>query len=899
MKTNILISEKNKLTRIIAAYSVLWLVCAGLIYLIFRANGKLFLWDGDSEDGVYQHFIAFDYLCRYLRSLLIDHRPMGFFNFTLGQGTDVLTTLTAYGFTDPLNILAALLFPLSRLSRFTLTIFLRLYLVGLSFIVYCRASEKNNLSAVLCGAIAYTFSGVILFTFARHPCHINWAYFFPFLLSGVELYNRQGRRIPLILAVFLNLVTSYYTFYMNAVLTVLYILVAGLCRLFLESPRSTWQQELQKGLRIAALFVIGILLSSFVLLPTAYAFLNNPRVMTATGYTASGWHYGLQYYSDLVEALFEPHFSPGYYTRIGFNAVVFLPLALLFTKKGHARLKALLLLSLFMLCLPLAGRIMNGMSYTTNRWSYAAVFYGSFALVELYDELKGLSVPDRCRLSIIAASFILIILFIIKTYFKNNAVFTVLVLGWTVLVFILVQIYKNAEIARLFVFLTLVGAVFQIYFTFSRNAAYYTGEFLDYDRMPSCYTDFSSTAAAGLDSRFYRVEEAEGQPNKDGFNNVNGTALWWSMLPSEYLEYLNGLNLNTIRASTMFYGLDGRTGLLELAGVKYYTRPASETGQVPYGFEEIESPQGAYQLFENRNALPIGYTYCRYITRSEYEAMIGPEREQALLQAAVLEDEDAPERYDKADMQLDVTDLDYRITETENVILSENRLAVKDALGTVSFSVTVPEDCELFLYLKGIRLLNPAGHVWIDISSTAEDYFVSKQANILNPQYTWAFPREAVAINLGYGHAGENRIVLTVSQEAEFELESIRLLAVPMSLYREYASERRESVMEDVDVGRDRITGRISVPDRRILQFSVPYSSGWKAYIDGKETSLVKSDVLYMAAFVDEGTHEITLRYSTPWLLPGCMLSVVTFVLFCAWEIVTRRRARFLSACQS
>ena len=183
------------------AYTALWFLCAGVICIVFRVNERSLIWE---TDGVPQHFISFNYLCEWLRSLLVEHRFPGFFNYTMGQGLDILTTLDSYDFTDPVSVLAALVFPMTRVQRYTLMVFLKLYLTGVSFLLYCVAKESKNRFAVLAGAIAYTFSGAVLYTFARHPNYANWAYFFPFLLAGIEFYTRKKKRIPLIVFVFLK-----------------------------------------------------------------------------------------------------------------------------------------------------------------------------------------------------------------------------------------------------------------------------------------------------------------------------------------------------------------------------------------------------------------------------------------------------------------------------------------------------------------------------------------------------------------------------------------------------------------------------------------------------------------------------------------------------------------------
>ena len=136
--------QKNKKTGMasyLPAYTALWFLCAAVICIVFRVNDRSLIWE---TDGVPQHFISFNYLCEWLRSLLVDHRFPGFLNYTMGQGLDILTTLDSYDFTDPVSVLAALVFPLSRLQRYTLMVFLKLYLTGVSFLLYCVAAEKKN-----------------------------------------------------------------------------------------------------------------------------------------------------------------------------------------------------------------------------------------------------------------------------------------------------------------------------------------------------------------------------------------------------------------------------------------------------------------------------------------------------------------------------------------------------------------------------------------------------------------------------------------------------------------------------------------------------------------------------------------------------------------------------------
>lgn len=902
--------QKTRTTRLISylpAYTALWFLCVLIICLEFRVNGKTFIWE---TDGVPQHFLSFNYLCDYLRDLIVSRHFRGFFDFTLGQGLDILTTLDSYDFTDPVSVLAALVFPLSRMQRYTLMIFIKFYLVGISFLLYCCATEQENRLAVLAGALAYTFSGAVLYNFARHPNYANWSYFFPFLLAGAELYARRGKRAPFAVFVFLNAVTSFYTFYMNAVLTALYVLAGSICRIAgSREKRAALKAEGISVLRLVGVGMIGVLLAACVLLPTVHAFLENYRVGVATGYTASLLHYEWKYYFKLPEALFAANYQPGYSTAIGMNMAVFIPAVLLFLRKGdHAQLKSLLVLSLLMLCVPLAGRVLNGFGYATNRWSYALPFYAAVALVRMFDAVQTTTAREKIMVFLAAAAYLVICLAAYALHSDSVtrgsvrrliiAFFLVTFLFWLVL-----RSRPGLQMERSLFSLVVLCAAYQCFATFSASAGFYVGEFLDSSRASAVYSDFSAVAAKGLGDGFFRVEteeqEEEDKENLPGYHGLNGTSFYWSLFPAHVYDYYRELGLSTVAQNCRLAGLSGRTGLLELAGVRYYTRPASSTGLVPYGYHAVPSPDTGFEIYENEFALPIGYTLSGYITREEYDALDEIGKEQALLQAAVLESPVGSASVGKTEIARRAQSLDFELESSQGVSWEGSDLTAANG-GTITLTVDIPEDCEVYLTLRKIRLVGtiprvvPKQGYIVSIAAGREagdGYAVKKLAYVANTDHRWPVLRDNVVYNLGYGHAGENRITLEFSRDADLSLAGIEVTAVPMSSYREHARALGEVVLESPEVGVDRVTGSISAPEERILQFSIPYSDGWTAYVDGEKTETFRSDVMYLAVMIPSGEHQVELRYETPWLRAGVMLSCATLVLWIAFEALKRRTA--------
>ena len=71
------------------------------------------------------------------------------------------------------------------------------------------------------------------------------------------------------------------------------------------------------------------------------------------------------------------------------------------------------------------------------------------------------------------------------------------------------------------------------------------------------------------------------------------------------------------------------------------------------------------------------------------------------------------------------------------------------------------------------------------------------------------------------------------------------------------------------------VKGNISVSNDKWICFSVPYSSGWKIYIDGELQNSQKLNYVYLGAIIPEGDHVIELRYSVPGLRLGIFISII------------------------
>ena len=77
-----------------------------------------------------------------------------------------------------------------------------------------------------------------------------------------------------------------------------------------------------------------------------------------------------------------------------------------------------------------------------------------------------------------------------------------------------------------------------------------------------------------------------------------------------------------------------------------------------------------------------------------------------------------------------------------------------------------------------------------------------------------------------------------------------------------------------------RIVGSIDVRQAGRLILSVPADEGWTLYVDGKKTKIKPFADALIGVHLKEGTHKIELRYTTPGVQIGAVISIAALLLF-------------------
>ncbi len=393
--------------------------------------------------------------------------------------------------------------------------------------------------------------------------------------------------------------------------------------------------------------------------------------------------------------------------------------------------------------------------------------------------------------------------------------------------------------------------------------------------------------------------------------------------------------------------LDERTMLNEAASVKYYL--SKNTHYLPFGYKLLKkNAHKNISFYENRYALPLGYTYSHYITSEEYRCMDSVQKQQAVLQGVVLEGESGKGKLKKAKIKFEDFRIPYLLSFDKKAITKVGNAFVvtgKDAVVTIDFEGE--PDCETYLYIKGLQFkgvnefdlyekqkkgseFDPLdvcrpidfdklkeeekqrivfeSRYWveptlIDISATAFSGNIKTGTKLLRyrtPADNWPSGRKDFIINTGYFRKRKNRIQIKFPHLGKYSFDEIQVICQAFANYPGYVQKLKENTLTHVDLhNRNRafatnlVTGDIALKTDKILLLTIPYSKGWSAFVDDKPAKLYQANTMFMALKLKQGLHKIKLKYRTPGLREGMMLSGLGIISLMG--LMYRRRKRQIS----
>lgn len=919
-------SEKINKKKYLLIYSAIFAVIAFIVFYHFIEYGITFVRQGD---GYNQHYTALEYLGKWLRSIIYtlfnEHKlVIPNWDFSIGLGSDVITTFNYYVIGDPLAVLSAFVPVKYTPHLYTFLCLLRFYLIGLCFSLYCFERKHKNFIGVLVSAFTYTFCSYALYAGTMHPYFINPMIYLPLILISVEKIFQNRNPIYLALIVCVAEISNFYFFYVVVIATVVYVLFR-----LIEMYKTDIKAMITPLFKIGFSSVSGVLLGAVIFFPIVMKLFADSRMSVDYDYSL---FYHLKYYLRLPAAMVSHNYWGGW-TLLGYSVIILFAVTALFSvRKKHTCLKAFFLVAFVGFMTPKFAGFANGFSYPCNRWGFVFSLIISFAVSALWNDIfQAKSKKRLIAIAVVPVAYVALC-FLSDYTIPERMIFTtisavLICAGILVYRFVLNSDKRFGFYLQLGVLALCLGCIgINAHFAFVENE----DKYYSVSEINNFYADDSEKVKkqTKLDEQteFFRFTGDSLSYNDSVRKKMNNTQFYWSLSDENISAFHESVNINEAYYQ-QYTGFDGIASLNTLSSVLYYyDNPKNKNHAIPYGYEKTETEN----VYRNTNALPLGYTYDGYILRSEYDSLATSlDKQQALLQSVVLEQDS--EKAPKLQPQYITNKLESKmILKDKNVTFKDNTFTVTKDDSIVYFELEPQQNSELYISLKGIDFEGTSlyslytddlsvdpnnlyttedfnalsqehqeklrlNHTyWTETTivpfdvgtlNAEKDITSVKKINYFTPDFTFYCNKTGFDANLGYSEEGHSYVALRFPYIGSYSFEDISFYSQTMDLYEQSVSKLAEETLENVTIGTDIVTGDITVSKDKLLCLSIPYSDGWRAFVDGKETEVKQANIMYMALEIPKGEHKIELRYSMPDQKLGLVISICGFMLIFGYEV--------------
>ena len=182
-------------------------------------------------------------------------------------------------------------------------------------------------------------------------------------------------------------------------------------------------------------------------------------------------------------------------------------------------------------------------------------------------------------------------------------------------------------------------------------------------------------------------------------------------------------------------------------------------------------------------------------------------------------------------------------------------------------------------YLRTINLDLTSGSSKRNWLLTAETGETSTNARFTADGWLYSHGAKNQVLYLGNSPEGYTTCTLTFPQKGMFILDDLEIWCQPMDNYTSHIETLRAEPLENIETNWRGLTGTVDLSKNKMMCFGIPYETGWSVYVDGEKQELVQANIGLMAVELEAGTHEIELKYWTPGLTIGIVLSCLGLVL--------------------
>ena len=846
--------SKKDIKKTILLYCLGFIFLAGYVVFECYRSGYTLINNNDGYRQDYRALIYFyDYVKEFLHNLFINHKLVfNEWDFSIGEGSSVLQSV-GITFKGPF-IFLCLFFDENHLYlAHDLIAIVRIFACGLSFIYLCINKQKDNLYGIVSGALIYVFSLCSLSRILTNYNYIMPLMMLPLVIVGCDKIFENKKPYVLVLSVFLTSVYDFYQFYQVALTVVLYVVIK--CFFI----KGNIKEKLLLIVKIGFYSILGVLMSAIVLLPSLDIYIGNSRVGANSSSGLMDWIYRLRGLAESYICFDFTNTAIGGYTSIGLLSIV-----LLF-KKHQNKFLMLITAMAFLACgSSVVYSVYNAMSYPSDRWFFLLTLILSYVVTDCFDYF------DRIDNTDLAVLFIFVVIYFVYCFRNSNESrfnVHVLMLILTIGLLFFVRFAKEGRIKTSLISLSIIGTLFfNMFYYLSPYSWNYISHNATIEQAKNVLINENVAINDLSDDSFYRYscDYYDRYNTNSSINTDNhSTNFYWSEVNSYISDFRKELGLLD-HNSFHFDDYDDRSVLNLLADVKYLVVEDEET-IIPEGYEHYGNIDG-YDVYKTNYNLPLIYGYKNVMPLKEFEELTLIEKQEALLNYAITENDMSNANFEGYE-----TLNDCSIIDQNNIEINDNKIIAGGDGAYITYRINCVKGEELYLSIDGLNANINSDETIIEVQTSDGKM---KEINHKTSSHIRYADRNEYIVYLGIQNNDSVDVTLFFNNAGDYSYEQLEFASLDFNEELNNINKLNNIDINSLNVTGDIVEANISLNEDEYVCLSIPYSNGWKTYVDGKEVEMNRTNIMYMGFNLGEGTHDVKLVFETPYLRIGALISL-------------------------
>lgn len=921
--------------KIIMWYSLAFILFGMCYFGTILATGHTLIW---SADAARQHLPI---LMQFHHDVWtwLNHfgAALPLWTWHMGLGNDILSVYSYYVIGDIFSY-PTLLVPASLVpTAFCVMIVVRLYCAGLAMIVL---SQRLKLSpvATVATAITYISSGYIFYAVIAQPFFINALVIFPLLLWATVRYLEEKKLGWLGVMLWWCFVNNFYFAYMMGIGYGIFW-----C-LYLIKHLHQYKRVLSDFVRVVSCTIVAAMVASIVLLPAIMGIKTSVRStdsVFANGMSLYPYSYYLTLPGRMVAAA-----GTSFWASLWFVVPVVLGIicVILRTKK-YPIISGAIILTFIALLLPQAAAIFNGFSSPYNRWLMLAFVPFALAVGIMIDELKTVTKKELLVQACAVGSYLVVIAVILRFNFiaKNKLAicFAVMLLIAAWLVVLGGVVFKKTRLAAVVLALfTLVNACYNGYWSVAPNH----GNFAASELVFGDYKNNTTNAFGGIDNQLanpqsYRINAAGMFLGAGGQGIINPLSSRLQLATSFYSvigrasgDFSKAIGNNDYSPIEPIGKLDMRTISENFLGVKYLFAMKGKYNPktIPYGYHKFMTKNVVrgthkYQMvvYKTTNNLPLMWWSNHYALPSTTEQLSLSQREAMLLQAVEVPQTIQTTGLTKVSASSSsAKQLKIQIVDKNGKKISVNTIVYNVLRKNNDYRIKILQSSkyrhqELHVELTNIKTKAANANQLVNAemkASTSSHHLTTRLKSVINASQQ--MPAFAVTVTGGRQknsfrqRAGSVLPSFMIGRQTVLNMgtyatklpkklgvkfsgngtvtATVKVYAVNLgNNYQKAVKTIQQNALTNVKKTTNQVTANYNHQKVGIVTTTIPYSTGWSAYVDGKKVAVIETNYGFVGFNAPAGKHSVKLVYTTPGLKLGAILSVLGILgvaLIAVWK---------------